>query len=130
MSRIRHRGHKTHHSAHHASGGEAKVGNPNVFRLAEGHSVGHVHGEKGKSHLGLAKGGKVKAHKRASGGGADTHPFSSAKLAHGGHAGHHKGGKHHEMHSSHEGHPSGLHHGHHAEHDLKHKGHHRGRHHA
>ena len=91
MSRLRHRssGHKKTHekTMHHAAGGEAEVGNPSVFKLAKGHSIGKIHGEGSKSHLGEAKGGKIDAKHRAKGGGADQHPYSSA---------HAKGGKCHE----------------------------------
>jgi hypothetical protein len=122
MSRIRHRGQKTHEK-HSAGGeaGEAKVGNPNVFKLAAGHSVGRIEGSEHKPHLGraAAKGGKIKAKSRASGGGADMHPYSSAKLSHGGKAGHEH--EHKKLHHAAEGHPSGVHHeGHHAMHHGAH----------
>ena len=113
MSRARHKEHGKKHAAGGVAEGGAKVGNPNVFKLAEGKELPHLHGEEGKGHLGRARGGKIKAHKRASGGGADKNPFSSAKLAHGGKAEDHK-----PLHHKAEGHHSGVHH---------HEGHHRGR---
>ena len=91
MSRARH-GKKEHHKEHKASGGVvSKIGNPNVFKMAEGHSVGTIHGESDKPHLGRKHGGSVKH--RARGGGCDKEPYSSAKLAKGGevHKGHHRG---------------------------------------
>lgn len=81
MSRAR------HEKKHRAGGGEvsSKIGNPNVFRLAEGKERSGLHGEEGKGHLGRAKGGKIKAHKRAHGGKVATEGnFSSAKLEKGG----------------------------------------------
>ena len=105
MSRARH--HTKEHGKKHAAGGDvsSKIGNPNVFKLAEGKELPHLHGEGGKGHLGRARGGKIKAHKRASGGGADKNPYSSAKLAHGGKAEDHK-----PLHHKEEGHESGVHH--------------------
>lgn len=102
MSRARHhtKEHKKHADGGVAEGG-AKIGNPNVFRLAEGKELPHLHGEGGKGHLGRARGGKIKAHKRASGGGADKNPFSSAKLP----ASDHKA-----LPVKAEGHESGVHH--------------------
>ena len=119
MSRARH---TKEHGKKHASGGDvsSKIGNPNVFKLAEGKELPHLHGEGGKGHLGRARGGKIKAHKRASGGGADQHPYSSAKLDKGGQAGEKHGHK--PLHHKAEGHESGVHH-----HGKHHEEHHRGR---
>lgn len=87
MSRARHHTAKKHHGKHHETGGEVKEGNPNVFKLAEKHTVGKIEGGHSKKHLGRKHGGKC----HASGGkaGADTHPYSSA---------HKHGGKVHEKH--------------------------------
>ena len=92
MSRARHKEH--HKKEHRAEGGEVgehRVGNPNVYKLAEG--KGHaVHGAESNGHLGRARGGKIKAHKRASGGKVATKgSYSSAKLATGGGTGAHVG---------------------------------------
>lgn len=122
MSRARHHtgGHKAKHHAAGGEAGEAKVGNPAVFKLAAGHSVGRIEGSEHKPHLGhAAHGGKIKAKHRARGGGADAHPYSSAKLSHGGKAGHEH--EHKKLHHAAEGHPSGVHHeGHHAMHHGAH----------
>jgi len=130
MSRIRHRGHKSHHALG-GSAGESKVGNPNIFKLAEGHSIGHVHGKSAKGHLGVAHGGKVHhAKHRAHGGGADVNPHPSSALAKGGKAHHHKTGGHVPLHHAAVGHSSGIHHAgrHHEAGGGVAGGHHRGRH--
>lgn len=144
MSRARHHTKEHHGKKHHADGGvagQAKMGNPNVFRLAEGKEPAHLHGEGGKGHLGLAKGGKIKAHKRADGG-AMKGNYSSAKLEKGGMSEDYK-----PLHHKAEGHPDGVHHNrahgghvkhheghkakhHEGHHEKHHEGHHRGRHRA
>ena len=134
MSRLRHRssGHKKtlEKKIHKAAGGEAEVGNPKVFALAKGHTIGTIHGKGGASHLGDARGGKAGRKHRAKGGGANLNPYSSAGGPLGGHHEMAKGGKcmergggsvsgphsseHHETVIPHEKHGGGVHgHGHH-----------------
>ena len=98
MSRARHHHHVKHHAhggpahgGHMSAGGERQVGNPSVFKLASEHSAGHIEGGKAKS--------------RGDRKGADAHPYSSAKLKHGGKAHHGKHGHslHHGVHGKHHG---------------------------
>ena len=66
MSRARHKKHEGHEK-HRADGGELKAssgGNPAVLKLAKEGSKHVMHGNESSVHLGAARGGKIKAHKR------------------------------------------------------------------